>query len=385
MANAKPLVLSSEDHKWLETIVRTRTLQAQVVTRARILLLKEAGDSVDAIAEKVDLNRNSVLLCLKKYKAGGVENAIYDAPGRGRNAQITDDEKAWIINVACQKPKEYGYSAETWTYAKLTAHINKTAENAGYTRLSTITKTSIKNILDAAKIKPFRIQYYCENRDPEFESKMHQVLYVYKQIEMLFDENGELYIPAGEQDIHTVSYDEKPGIQAIATTAPDLPPDSDHGAIKRDYEYKRLGTISLLAAIDLLTGEAIPLVRDTHKSDDFIDFLKILNERYPQGDTIQVILDNHSVHTSKKVQQFLATIPGRFVFIFTPKHGSWLNMIEGFFGKMTRQMLRGIRVSTKQELVDRIYKYFDEVNETPVVYHWKYKMEDFGSPIGVAN
>ena len=354
MANAKPLVLSSEDHKWLETIVRTRTLQAQVVTRARILLLKEAGDSVDAIAEKVDLNRNSVLLCLKKYKAGGVENAIYDAPGRGRNAQITDDEKAWIINVACQKPKEYGYSAETWTYAK-------------------------------AKIKPFRIQYYCENRDPEFESKMHQVLYVYKQIEMLFDENGELYIPAGEQDIHTVSYDEKPGIQAIATTAPDLPPDSDHGAIKRDYEYKRLGTISLLAAIDLLTGEAIPLVRDTHKSDDFIDFLKILNERYPQGDTIQVILDNHSVHTSKKVQQFLATIPGRFVFIFTPKHGSWLNMIEGFFGKMTRQMLRGIRVSTKQELVDRIYKYFDEVNETPVVYHWKYKMDEFDQSVGIAN
>ena len=385
MANAKPLVLSSEDHKWLETIVRTRTLQAQVVTRARILLLKEAGDSVDAIAEKVDLNRNSVLLCLKKYKAGGVENAIYDAPGRGRNAQITDDEKAWIINVACQKPKEYGYSAETWTYAKLTAHINKTAENAGYTRLSTITKTSIKNILDAAKIKPFRIQYYCENRDPEFESKMHQVLYVYKQIEMLFDENGELYIPAGEQDIHTVSYDEKPGIQAIATTAPDLPPDSDHGAIKRDYEYKRLATISLLAAIDLLTGEAIPLVRDTHKSDDFIDFLKILNERYPQGDTIQVILDNHSVHTSKKVQQFLATIPGRFVFIFTPKHGSWLNMIEGFFGKMTRQMLRGIRVSTKQELVDRIYKYFDEVNETPVVYHWKYKMDEFDQSVGIAN
>ena len=202
---------------------------------------------------------------------------------------------------------------------------------------------------------------------------------------MLFDENGELYIPAGEQDIHTVSYDEKPGIQAIATTAPDLPPDSDHGAIKRDYEYKRLGTISLLAAIDLLTSEAIPLVRDTHKSDDFIDFLKILNERYPQGDTIQVILDNHSVHTSKKVQQFLATIPGRFVFIFTPKHGSWLNMIEGFFGKMTRQMLRGIRVSTKQELVDRIYKYFDEVNETPVVYHWKYKMDEFDQSVGIAN
>lgn len=377
MAKALPLLLSDEERNQLETIMRTRTLQAQVVTRARILLLKADGDSVDTIAEKVDLNRNSVLLCLKKYNAGGIENAIYDAPGRGRNAEITDEEKTWIINVACQKPVELGYAAETWTYARLTKHINTTAESAGYTRLSTITKTSIKNILDAAQIKPFRIQYYCENRDPDFEAKMHQVLIVYKQIELLFDENGELLIPAGEQDIHTVSYDEKPGIQAIATTSPDLNPTRKNGTIKRDYEYKRLGTVSLLAAIDLLTGEAIPLVRNTHNSDDFIDFLKILNEHYPEGDTIQVILDNHSVHTSKKVKQFLSTLPNRFVFIFTPKHGSWLNMIEGFFGKMTCQMLRGIRVSSKEELVERIYKYFDEVNETPVVYHWKYRMDEF--------
>lgn len=377
MAKAKPLALSAEERSQLETITRTRTLQAQVVSRARILLLKADGDSVDTIAEKVDLNRNSVLLCLKKFKDGGIENAIYDAPGRGRNAEITDEEKSWIINIACQKPVDLGYSAETWTYSKLTKHINTTAESAGYIRLSTITKTSIKNILDAAEIKPFRIQYYCENRDPDFESKMHQVLLVYKQIELLFDENGELYVPAGEQDVHTVSYDEKPGIQAIATTSPDLKPTKESGTIKRDYEYKRLGTVSLLAAIDLLTGEAIPLVRNTHNSDDFIDFLKLLNERYAAGDTIQIILDNHSVHTSKKVKQFLSTMPGRFVFVFTPKHGSWLNMIEGFFGKMTRQMLRGIRVSSKQELVDRIYQYFDEVNETPVVYHWKYRMDEF--------
>lgn len=377
MAKARPLLLSTEERNQLEAITRTRTLQAQVVSRARILLLKADGNSVDTIAEKVDLNRNSVLLCLKKYNVGGIENAIYDAPGRGRNAEITDEEKSWIISIACQKPVELGYSAETWTYSRLTKHINSTAESAGYTRLSTITKTSVKNILDAAEIKPFRIQYYCENRDPEFEAKMHQVLVVYKQVELLFDENGELFIPAGEQDIHTVSYDEKPGIQATATTSPDLKANREIGTIKRDYEYKRLGTVSLLAAIDLLTGEAIPLVRDTHNSDDFIDFLKILNERYPEGDTIQVILDNHSVHTSKKVKQFLSTIPGRFVFIFTPKHGSWLNMIEGFFGKMTRQMLRGIRVSSKEELVERIYKYFDEVNETPVVYHWKYRMDEF--------
>lgn len=385
MAKAQPITLPEEDRKQLETISRTRTLQSQVVTRARILLLKGNGESVDAIAEKVGLNRNSILLCLKKYKEGGIENAIYDAPGRGRNAEITDDEKTWMINIACQKPVEFGYSAETWTYAKLTEHINQTAEKEGHARLATITKTHVKNILDAANIKPFRIQYYCENRDPEFDQKMHNVLLVYKQIEMLFDENGELYIPSGEQDVHTVSYDEKPGIQAIATTSPDLKPNEGNGVIKRDYEYKRLGTVSLLAAIDLLTGEAIPLVRDSHTSKDFIDFLKILDSKYPQGDTIQVILDNHSVHTCKKVKEYLNSIPGRFVFVFTPKHGSWLNMIEGFFGKMTRQMLRGIRVATKEELIDRIYRYFDEVNETPVVYHWKYKMDEFGPKISLAN
>jgi transposase len=91
MAKSVPLVLSIEDHNRLESITRTRTLQAQVVSRARILLLKENGDSIDTIADKVDLNRNSVLLCLRKFKEGGVENAIYDAPGRGRNAEITDD------------------------------------------------------------------------------------------------------------------------------------------------------------------------------------------------------------------------------------------------------------------------------------------------------
>ncbi len=385
MAKSKPLKLSAEERNQLENITRTRTLQSQVVTRARILLLKSDGDSVDKIADKVDLNRNSILLCLKKYKSGGIENAIFDAPGRGRNAEITDDEKSWIINIACQRPGDFGYAAETWTYSKLTSHINTTAEKSGYKRLSTITKTSIKNILDAAEIKPFRIQYYCEKRDPDFDSKMHEVLLVYKQIEMLFDEDGNLYVPAGEQEIHTVSYDEKPGIQAIAATAPDLPPVEGSGVIKRDSEYKRLGTVSLLAGIDLLDGEAVPLVRDTHSSDDFIDFLKILDRKYPSGDFIRLILDNHSVHTSKKVKQFLTTVPGRFIFVFTPKHGSWLNMIEGFFGKMTRQFLIGIRVSTKQELVARIYKYFEEVNATPVVYHWKYRMDEFDPPISIAN
>ena len=213
---------------------------------------------------------------------------------------------------------------------------------------------------------------------------MHEVLLVYKQVEMQFDENGNIIVPDDYKLTITVSYDEKPGIQAISNTSDDLRPSSQNGEVYRDHEYKRLGTVSLLAAIDLLTGEAIPLVSDTHKSSDFIEFLKILDKKYPERDTIRIILDNHSAHKSKETKNFLATMPeGRFEFVFTPKHGSWLNMIESFFSKMTKQMLRGIRVKTKQELIDRIYLYFDEVNKEPVVYHWTYKMDEI-SPEEVA-
>ena len=377
MAKAKPLALNDEERELLETLIRTRTIQASVMNRARILLLKADGESTDTIADKVGLNRNSVLLCIKKFKEGGISNAIYDAPGRGRPVEITDDEKAWITDLACQKPTDFGYAAELWTYAKLTEHIHNTANLYGHSRLATLSQSSVVSILNEAEVKPFRIKYYCERRDPEFEEKMHNVLVVYKQLSFRFDENGELLpFDDEEPEVHTVSYDEKPGIQAIATTAPDLSPRAGKGTTLRDYEYKRLGTVSLLAGIDLLTGEAFPLVSPSHKSADFIEFLKLLDRKYPEGDKIRLILDNHSAHTSKETKAFLETRSGRFEFIFTPKHGSWLNMIEGFFGKMTHQMLRGIRVESIDELTTRIYKYFDEVNKVPVVHHWKYKMDE---------
>ncbi len=372
---ASSIELSNEEREYLELQTRARTIQVQTVTRARILLLRADAMSIDAIADKVGLNRCSVMLCLKKFKEGGIENALFDAPGRGRNAEITDEEKAWIINIACQKPVDFGYAAETWTYAKLTSHINKTAEAAGYTRLSTIHKSTVNTILDEADIKPHKITYYCENRDPDFDSKMHNVLLVYKQLEMQFNESGELTV-SDDSPVHVLSYDEKPGIQAIATTSDDLMPDERHPTISRDYEYKRLGTLSLLAAIDLQTGEAIPLVKDKHSSREYIEFLKLLDDKYQKGDKIRIVLDNLKVHTSEATRKYLATVPGRFEFVFSPKHGSWLNMVEGFFSKMTRQMLKGIRVKSKEEFTNRIYNYFAEINEEPIVFHWKYNLDD---------
>lgn len=375
--NVVRLSVTDEDKIYLQSLIKTRTIQAQVVDRARILLFKAEGKTDKFIAEGLGLDISTVRRCINKYREGGTDNALFDTERSGRPIEITDDAKSWIISIACQKPCDLGYSAELWTLVALHKHIKNNAEAAGYSRLVTMDKSSLQKMLKKMEIKPFKIRYYLERKDPDFDSKMHDVLLVYKQVEMQFDENGEITIPSDSPMTYTLSYDEKPGIQAIANKYPDKNATAENGFICRDYEYKRLGTLSLLAAIDLLTGEAIPMVSDTHKSSDFIDFLKIVNAKYPEGDTIRLILDNHSAHKSKETNNYLATLPvGRFEFVFTPTHTSWLNMIESFFSKMTKQMLKGIRVNSKDELKERIYKYFDEINTDPIVYHWTYKMDE---------
>ena len=377
MAHAQSITLTNEEVLYLQSLTRQRTIQAQVVDRAKMLLYKAQGASNSDIAERLDVNINTVKLCLSKFREGGVQRALFDDKRKGRPVEITDDAIAWIISIACQRPADLGYAQELWTLKNLHQYIQNHAEEAGYSRLTTITKPMVQKILNQSEIKPFKIKYYCEKRDPDFETKMHDVLVVYKQVEMQFDENGDIIVSTDSPMIHTISCDEKPGIQAIATTSDDLRPTEGNSCVYRDYEYKRLGTLSLIAGIDLLTVIAIPVVSETHKSSDFICLLKKLDEMYPEGDVIRIICDNHSAHKSKEVQNYLATKPeGRYVFVFTPKHASWLNLIECFFSKMTKQMLKGIRVKSKQELADRIYQYFDEINKEPVVFHWTYKLDE---------
>ena len=371
------ILLSDDDKKYLKSLVRNRTIQAQIVDRSRILLSKSEGKADKTVADGLGISVNTVRRCVRRYNEGGVNLALFDDDRSGRPVEITDDAKAWIISVACQKPCDLGYSAELWTLTNLHKHIQAHAEEAGFPRLKTVTKPWLQKYLKSMDVKPFKIKYYLERKDPDFDKKMHDVLLVYKQVEMQFDENGEIIMPADGVMIHTLSYDEKPGIQAIANKYPDYNPTEENGFVRRDYEYVRKGTLSLLAGIDLLTGEAIPLVSDTHKSADFIEFLKILDQKYPEGDTIRLILDNHSAHTSKETKKYLAALPeSRFEFVFTPTYSSWLNMIESFFSKMTKQMLKGIRVNSKEELSARIYQYFEEINADPVVYHWTYKMDE---------
>ena len=225
--------------------------------------------------------------------------------------------------------------------------------------------------MSKGSIRPHKVSYYLERRDPDFEFKMANVLCVYKEVGALND------APDANRTSTTISYDEKPGIQAIKNIAPQLQPvPGKYSDIGRDHEYKRLGTLSLLAGIDLHSGKVLPLVRERHRSREFVEFLSLLDREYPAEWKIRLILDNHSAHISKETQAYLKTRTNRFEFVFTPKHGSWLNMIEMFFSKVARGFLRNIRVETKKELETRIYQGIQEINEEPVVFRWRYKMEE---------
>jgi transposase len=371
VSNRARLRLRQGEVEMLTALSQSRTEAAGRVRRAAILLRYHASDTVSEIARSLGTNRPRVERCVSKALELGVAQALADLPGRGRRPAMTPEARAWVVSLACQKPKDVGYAQELWTTRLLAQHIRKQCMAAGHPSLSKLGRGTVSKILSANQVRPHRIQYYLERRDPEFDAKMVQVLHVYKEVE-IWREQG-----APPPDLVAVlSYDEKPGIQAIQNSAPDLPPTpGKHAAIGRDHEYIRHGTLSLLAGIDLLSGEVLGLVRTRHRSTEFIEFLELADAHYPPGARIRIVLDNHSAHISRQTRSFLATLPNRFEFTFTPKRGSWLNLIESFFGKMAKTLLQGIRVASADELKARIDLYLKEVNQAPVVFRWKYKLE----------
>jgi transposase len=324
------------------------------------------------------MHHQKVRRYIERAKTDGALAALDDRPRPGKEPTITVEAKTWVVALACRKPKELGYPHEVWTTRLLADHAREHGPRQGHGCLSGLVQGTVCKILDAQEVKPHKVRYYLERRDPEFKAKMAQVLCVYREVTVLKKAAAAATKKNKPSEAVTViSYDEKPGIQAIATTAPDLPPEPGvHPTFTREFEYKRHGTVSLLAGIDLVTGKVHALVKDRHRSREFIEFLKLVDAAYPIHTAIRLILDNHSAHVSKETKAWLATRPaGRFEFTFTPKHGSWLNLVEGFFSKLARSVLRHIRVASKQELKDRIMAAMDHFNERPVVHTWSYKLK----------
>ena len=367
---ARPaLVISADERKELERLQRSRTAPKQEVDRASILLRYNGGDGPTRIHQALGLSRVTIYDCIDKALAAGVAAGLKDRDRSPREPVITGGAKAWVLNIACTKPKDHGLAAEFWSLSALAAYTRKHAPPEGHGSLATAAKATIWRILNRAEIKPHKVQYYLERRDAQFKEKMREVLMVYQEVAL---RKAAYAAGAGDGKIITVSVDEKPGVQAIANTAPDLPPRAQHYRTwARDHEYERHGTLSILAGVDLHNGEVFAEVHPRHRSREFILLLKALDEHYPKECTIRLILDNHSAHISKETMAYLASRPNRFIYVHTPKHGSWLNLIETVFGKMARSFLKGIRVQSREELKQRILQGVREMNLAPVVCRWK--------------
>jgi len=363
-----PLFLKEDQLQELTRIARTRTSPAQEIQRAKILLSYYENPTISHVAQKVGVVRDTVYKCIDKALEMGVESALKDLYHCPKEPAITMEAKAWFVNIACSKPKDLGMAAELWTQKALADYARKHALKAGHPSLNRAGKATVNRILKNQTLQPHKVKYYLEKRDPGFESKMKEVLLVYQEVYL----QNDIQNTDGKKQLYTVCVDEKPGIQAIANIAPDLSPQpNQYPQTARDHEYKRLGTASILAGLDLHDGHVFAQVQRRHRSREFIGLLKEIDGYYPLGAQIRIILDNHSSHISKETRLYLATRPGRFIYVHTPTHGSWLNLAETLFGKMARSFLRHIRVSSWEELKERILLGVREINDKPVVHRWR--------------
>jgi len=362
------LILDETAKEQLRQIANSRTAPIREVQRANILQRYAEGMPIIDIEKMVHISRPTIYKWVEKALAMGIEEGLKDKYHRPKGPVITEEAKAWVISIACRKPIELGHAAEMWTLKALADHVKKHALEEGHDCLRNAVKATIYRILDEHPLRPHKMAYYLERRDPAFQQKMSDILCVYKEVNL----QNEAAEASNNPPVITVSVDEKPGVQAIKNIAPDMMPEpGKQSRMMRDYEYKRLGTMSILAALDLHDGHVIAQVHDRHRSSEFISLLKELDAYYPVESTIRIILDNHSAHISKETMKYLASRPGRFLYVHTPKHGSWLNLVETLFGKMARTFLKNIRVNSKQELKERILLGIKEINESPIVHRWK--------------
>ena len=261
------VAISEEAASELQRLARSRTAPASRVERARMLLAYRQTPSFYAVGRQIGVTHQTVERCLRRAERLGVMAALDDSPRPGREPVITDAARTFVVDLACRKAKDRGYPHELWTTRLLATHIRERGPVAGRACLTKAAQGALCKILAAHEVKPHKVRYYLERRDPDFDAKMAEVLCVYREVALL----KQSAAAGGEPSAAAiVSYDEKPGLQAIGTTAPDLPPAPLRRAcVGRDHDYVRHGTLSLLAGIDLLTGVVHASVEERHRSREF--------------------------------------------------------------------------------------------------------------------
>lgn len=341
------------DRSILEQWVRARTTSRRLVERARIVLASADGHGGDDICAMLGVSRPTVSRWLDRYDAEGAAGLAMDRPRSGRPKQITPDQEAAIVEATLHRPPPDG--GTHWSTRLMAAQAG-------------VHQTSVSRIWRAHGLKPHHVEYFKVSTDPDFVAKLRDVV--------------GLYIDPPKRAV-VFSFDEKSQIQALDRTQPGLPLKKGRAGTLT-HDYKRHGTTTLFAALDVATGYIQHACLPRHRRDEFLRFMRRVERGVPKGLGVHVILDNYATHKTPEVEQWLRRHP-RVHFHFTPTSASWLNLVERFFSELTTRQLRRLAVTSVRQLEQAIHRYIAHRNTDPKPFTWTASVRSIIKKVTKAN
>ncbi len=343
MRRAPVITLSPEQRTVLESQARSRSFPLRVVERARIVLLAASGQQDKEIAARTVTTPKKVSRWRKRFLALGVAGLLKDAPRPGRKSTISARLRQRVVTMTTRQQPS---NATHWSTRTMAAAVG-------------ISEASVRRIWRAHGLKPHRVETFKISNDPAFAEKLEDIV--------------GLYLNPPEHAL-VLCVDEKSQIQALDRTQPGLPLKRGRGTTMT-HDYKRNGTATLFAALNAANGEVYGLCQERHRHQEWLKFLRLLDQTMPPHLTLHLIGDNYATHKHPKVQRWLARHP-RVHMHFTPTSASWLNMVERFFRDLTQNRLRRGVFRDLEELIMAIGTYIDRHNESPKPFIWTARASD---------
>jgi transposase len=330
-------MITEPQREVLETLSRSQTAAHRDVQRAKALLMASDGFATTRIAKEIGVSPATVTRWRESFEQEGLKASVKVRSGRGRKPSIPPEKVAAIVHATLHEkpPGETHWSCRSMARQQGVSHF------------------TVQKIWAARGIKPHRVETFKLSKDPRFEEKLADVV--------------GLYLNPPERAI-VLSMDEKSQIQALDRTQPSLPMKPGRAGTMT-HDYKRNGTTTLFAALDVLTGSVIGQCFPRHRHTEFLTFLRTIDRQVPKGLQIHLILDNYATHKHPNVTAWLAKHP-RFRLHFTPTSSSWLNMIEGFFAQLTNKAIRRATFASVPDLIAAIDAYLAQNNTNPKPFTW---------------
>lgn len=347
---ASRLLLPRDDKRVLRELRRTHSAEARYVRRARILLYCERGVAHEEIARRLETSPGQVRKWRRRYEAWGLEGVL-DLARSGRPPRITPREQMSVLGAACRDPVLLGEARTLWSHESLARVLVHSR------RVQRISATTVGRLLRRAGLKPHKVKMWCTSTDPLYDEKLADIT--------------RLYIdpPAGEP---VLSIDEKTGMQALSRSG-GLRRREARGAGRLEFEYRRNGTRCLFACLNVRTGQVLGRLGATRTAQDFLSFLDLVAGAYRQG-RVHIVLDNLNTHHGEALAAWNRRHGGRFVFHYTPTHGSWLNQVEIFFGILSRRVLRAASYGSTRLLDAAVTRFLAQWNEREAhPFRWTYR------------